>query len=455
MLIVLRFNVGWPRWLTRRASVRNGPASRALNRLPLVSGSRVADVLRSAVWLVPALCVAGAVGLAVVLIVVDAELRPSGGVLLFPGPPAGARSFLSAIVQAMISFTAVVFSITIVVLQLSSSQFSPRVLRHFMRDRIIQSSLGVFVATFTYAMVVLRAVQGGSGTSQANFVPRLAVTGAFALVLMSVALFIAYIAHVVNMIRVATIIASIAADTRTALSAPDDGRTCAHDAAARPPRGTVPSPRPGVLVSLSRRRLVSLAAERGCVLRLAVRIGDYLPEGGDLFQVHGGPEQGGTERRGPDGDGRDHDDEREWRDALYRHVAFDTERTMEQDAAFGFRQLVDIALQALSPAVNAPTTAVQAIDEMHDLLRRLVTRRPPGGCYEDDDGKLRLVVPQYEVADYLRLAIEEIWHHGHDSPQVPGRLHQMLDDLHAVARPEHRSAVEAWRARLREPGPAA
>ena len=127
---------------------------------------------------------------------------------------------------------------------------------------------------------------------------------------------------------------------------------------------------------------------------------------------------------------------------------------MEQDAAFGFRQLADIALQALSPAVNAPTTAAQVIDEMHDLLRRLVTGPPPGGCYHDDDGELRLVVPQYDVAGYLRLAVEEIWHYGRGSPQIPGRLHRMLDDLRAVARPEHRSAVDAWRARLREPAPA-
>jgi uncharacterized membrane protein len=313
-----------------RVRTGTGPAGRVLNRLPLPSASRVADVLRSAVWLVPAVCVAGAIAL------------------------------------AMISFTAVVFSITVVVLQLSSSQYSPRVLRRFLRDRLIQSALGVFVATFAYAMVVLRAVQGGSGTSQANFVPRLAVTGAFALVLASVALFVAYIGHVVNMIRVATVIASIGADTRAVLAGRDDGRACDHDGAARPRRGTVPSPRPGVLVSLNHRRLASLAAERGCVLRLAARIGDYLPEGGDLFQVQGGPDQ-----RGPDGEDQDQDDEREWRTALGRHVAFDTERTMEQDAAFGFRQLADIALQALPPAVNAPTTATQVLDELHDLLRRV------------------------------------------------------------------------------------
>jgi uncharacterized membrane protein len=302
--------------------VRKGLASRALNRLPLVSRSRAADVLRSTVWLVPAVCVAGSVAVAVALIVIDADLRPSGGALLFPGPPAGACSFLS------------------VVLQLSSSQFSPRVLRHFMRDRVIQSSLGVFVATFTYAMVVLRAVKGGSGAGGAGFVPRLAVTGAFALVLASVVLFIAYVGHVVNMIRVATIIASIGADTRAVLSHRDPGGPACHDDAAGPVCGAVPSPRPGVLVSVSTRRLISLAAEHGCVLRLAVRIGDYLPEGADLFEVRGVARRCGQDREGQ---------ESRWHAALYRHVAFETERTMEQDAAFGFRQLVDIALQALSP----------------------------------------------------------------------------------------------------------
>jgi uncharacterized membrane protein len=160
--------------------------------------------------------------------------------------------------------------------------------------------------------------------------------------------------------------------------------------------------------------------------------------------------RGAARRCGRDGE----DQEPDWHAALYRHVAFETERTMEQDAAFGFRQLVDIALQALSPAVNAPTTAAQVIDEMHDLLRRLVTRPQLGGCYRDDDGEVRLVVPQYGVGDYLRLAVEEIWHHGHTSPQVPARLRRMLDDLHAVARPEHRAAVETWRIQVTEPAPA-
>ncbi len=365
-------------------------------------------MLRSEVWLVPAICVAGAISLAVVLIVVDADLRPSGGALLFPGPPAGARSFLSAIVQAMISFTAVVFSITVVVLQLSSSQYSPRVLRRFMRDRVIQCALGTFVASFAYAMVVLRAVKGGAGTRETEFVPRLAVTGAFVLVLASVALFVAYIGHVVNMIRVATVIASIGADTRAALSRQAADSPAWGNDAMPAPFVTVPSPKSGVLVSVHHERLVSLAAEHDCTLRLAVRIGDYLPEGAALFNVHALSGRCMQDEPPP------------WHAALYRHVAFDIERTMEQDAAFGFRQLVDIALQALSPALNAPTTASQAIDEMHDLLRRLVTAPQPVGCYRTDDGELRLIVPQYDVRDYLQLAVAEVWHYGAGLTPDPG-----------------------------------
>jgi uncharacterized membrane protein len=420
------------------------------DRLPFVSVSRIADVLRSAIWLVPTLCVAVAILLAVALVEVDTNLGPSGGLLLFPGPPGGARSFLSSIVTAMISFTGTVISITIVVLQLSSGQFSPRVLRHFLRDRTIQFSLGIFVATFAYSLVVLRAVKGGSGTGQANFVPRVAVTGAFVLVLASVGMFIAYIGHVTNMIRVANIIVSIGADTRDVLTRPDPGGPPDGDDPASPCRGTIPSPRPGVVVSVNTARLVSLAAERDCVLRLTVRIGDFLPEGAVLLEVHG--DAGAPVPAADPVDAADAD-WRRWTAAVCRYVAFDAEPTMEQDTAFGFRQLVDIALQALSPSVNAPTTAAQVIDETHDLLRRLVTEPRRGGCYRDEDGEVRLVVPQYDIDDYLRLVIREIWHYGHDSPRIPERLRRMLDDLHAAARPEYHPSIDAWRAHISRPAP--
>ena len=157
-------------------------------RVSMVSLERVRDELRSMFWLVPAACVAAAIGTAVGLIMLDQAVGQMSTGVLFPGPPPGARSFLSSITQAMIAFTGLVFSITIVVLQLTSGQFSPRVLRAFLRDRGIQFALGIFISTFVYAMVVQRAVTGSAGHHP--FVPRIAVTGALILLLASVGLFI-------------------------------------------------------------------------------------------------------------------------------------------------------------------------------------------------------------------------------------------------------------------------
>lgn len=160
-----------------------GAAARLAAWLPVVSVERVRNVARATFWLVPAVCVVVSIGLAIGLVALDEALPATHALFVFPGPPSGARSFLSSIIQAMISFTGLVLSITIVVLQLSSGQFSPRVLRMFLGDRTIQVALGIFVATFVYAMVVYRAIRGTTGHDA--FVPRIAVTVAFGFVLAS------------------------------------------------------------------------------------------------------------------------------------------------------------------------------------------------------------------------------------------------------------------------------
>jgi uncharacterized membrane protein len=399
--------------------------------MPGVSPARVCDMARSAFWLVPALCVVAAVGLAIGLVALDGTLPVTHGAAVFPGPPQAARSFLSAIVQAMISFTGLVFSITIVVLQLSSAQFSPRVLQMFLGDRVIQLTLGVFVATFVYAMVVLRAVRGNSATS--GSVPRIAVTVAFGFVLASIVLFIRYISHVANMIRVATIITHIGRQSLQILGCryPDTTAQPGGVPVLPPPARTVAAPSGGVLVSVNEDRLVRVAAESGTVLALVPRIGDFVPGGGPLLIIRADP-------GAPPGD----------LDAVgtkaLKAVAMDTERTMEQDLAFGFRQLTDIAERALSPAVNDPTTAVQVIDVLHDLLRALATRPWPAGCWRDEDGQARLIVPQYEFADFLELAVGEIWHYGAGAAQVPARMTRMLADLRVAALPRYRPAIATW-----------
>jgi uncharacterized membrane protein len=408
--------------------------------VPGVSPSHVRDLARSAFWLVPALCVVAAVGLAIGLVALDEVLPVTHGVAVFPGPPQGARSFLSAIIQAMISFTGLVFSITIVVLQLSSAQFSPRVLQMFLSDRVIQLTLGVFVATFVYAMVVLRAIRGNSATDAS--VPRIAVTVAFGFVLASVVLFIRYISHVANMIRVATIITHIGRQSHQILGCRYPGTTAepASDPVLPPPARTVAAPRGGVVVSVNEDRLVRVAAESGTVLALVPRIGDFVPGGGPLLVVRADP--------GPAPDDLDAVETK-----AKKAIAMDTERTMEQDLAFGFRQLTDIAERALSPAVNDPTTAVQAIDVLHDLLRALATRSLPAGCWPDEDGQARLIVPQYRFADFLELTVGEIWHYGASAAQVATRMTRMLTDLQSAALPRYRPAIAAWYRRITAGGP--
>ena len=386
--------------------------------MKLAPVGRVREVIRSTFWLVPALCVTGAILLAVGLLAVDRHVSSLNTAFLFPGPPSGARSFLSAIIQAMITFTGLVFSITIVILSLTSGQFSPRVLRTFLRDRTIRLALGTFLATFVYAMVVLREVRSGS-----SGVPRLSVTVTFLLVLTSVGMFIVYVAHVANMIRLASIVDSISRDARAALPEFRDAPRSPVAPSLAPLRQVVAAPRPGVIAAINAPALVALARQADCQLALVPTIGDFVPSGGALFRVHGSEADGLR---------------------LTQLVSFDRERTLEQDLAFAFRQLVDIAQRALSPAVNDPTTAAQAIDVEHDLLRTLAPLRLGDIHHTDEGGLLRLVVPALDFPEYLDLAVGEILPYAEHGRQVPRRLAIMLDDLVTVACPQSQVAIARW-----------
>jgi uncharacterized membrane protein len=341
--------------------------------------------------------------------------------LLFAGGPEGARSVLSAIITSMISFTGLVFSITVVVLQLTSSQFSPRIVRTFLRDWVNQIALGVFVATFVYALVVLRAVTGTAQTD--TFVPQISVTMAFVLVLASVVVFLFYIDHIAQSIRAASIVTRIAEDTRAVLE-----RRYPRDASPSPPHPLpataghrVLADAPGVVQQVDDQALAVLAEEHGVTICLLRGLGEFVPEGGALLEVHG--------------DGQP--DERSTRS----HVHLGNERSAEEDVGFGLRQLVDVAERALSPGINDPTTAMQVVDQLHDLLRRLATRSLPPRQVVTDSGRLAVDVPQPAFADYLALAVDEIAHWGADVERVQQRLGVMLRDLLDAAVPQHQPAV--------------
>lgn len=377
--------------------------------------------LRSSLWFIPSLFVAIGFVIAEVALRIDRSIEREGGWFLFGGGIESARAVVTTIATSMLTFTGLVFSVTMLVLQLASNQLSPRVMRTFLRDRANQAVLGVFIATFVYALLVLRRItQVADGDP---FVPALSVWLAMVFVLISIGLFVYYIHHMAQSIRPVSVMAHVAQETRDAICRLyPEGLGEALPETLNPPEGSataiVLSPGPdGVLTGVDDERLLSAAAKQGCVIVLEHSIGDFVRKGSRLFSVYG-------------------QWDRESEADLMASVAFGLERTMHQDAAFGFRQLVDIAERALSPGINDPTTAVQVIDQLHALLGELVTRDIPSPNRKVD-GTLAVVLPRPDWAAYVALACDEIRRAGEAQMQIQRRLRAMLKDLLEVA-PESR-----------------
>jgi uncharacterized membrane protein len=393
--------------------------------------------LRSSLWFLPSLIVVGAVAVAIALIEVDTKLDHreilSQWPRLFGAGAEGTRGMLSAIGSAMITVAGVVFSITIVALSLASSQYTPRMLRNFMRDRSNQVVLGTFVGIYAYCLVVLRTIRGGD---EGAFVPSLAALGAILLAFAGIALLIHFIHHISSAIQVGRILAAIAQETSAAiertlperLTPDDDDRP--EDVPASERLAAVAATRTGYVQNVGAEVLVRCACRLDAVVRLPHCIGDFIVEGEPVVTI--------------DGD-RPLDDE--VTATLRRAVSVGDQRTVEQDVAFGLRQIVDIALKALSPGVNDPTTATMCLDYLSALLVDLATRRFPGRRH-DEEGRLRVVVEAPTFASMLALAVEEIRLAARDQPVVLRKLIGVLERVAGATRsPARRRALRtqlAW-----------
>ncbi len=381
-------------------------------------------------WALPSVITVLAVGVALVLPRVDRALSDDLP-YVFGGNADSARSLLSTIASAMISVTGLVFSITMVVMQLASSQFTPRLLGGFLGSRVTQATLGVFTSSFVYALVVLRDVRGG----QDPFVPQLSVTVAFVLVLASVALFFAFIHHITLSIQVSQVIDRIATATVDVLERGTDEEW--DDTRALPPSWSqAPGPSSvvtagsdhGVVRRVHYTSLVEAAARAGVVVELLTRVGEVRHRGQDLAVVHGA------------GAGDD------VVAAVRGAFELGKGRSLEQDPEFGVRQLVDIAERALSPGINDPTTAVEVLDELHRILRIAGTRPDRSAHLLDPAGSVRVLDAPTTFARLLHLALEEVSHYGSGSLQVPRRIEALLADLQGSVRQEHAVVVAAWAA---------
>ena len=378
---------------------------------------RLLTHIRSSVWFLPVVCVVGGVMLSFATLAVDS----SADYKLIPetitGGPDAAVAILSTVAASMVSLAALVLTITMVVVQLAMGQFSPRIVQTILQDKPSQMAIGIFVGTFAHAVVALRAVRFEEGGQ----VPGLAILVAFVLVLVSIMVLVLYVDHIGKSLRVASLIELVGADTRKLL---DDLYPDRGDAADPAPERVVAAPHSGVVTHVGHDDLIGLARTAGCTLELVPALGEFVPGGAPLFLVHGDPH---------DLDG----------DKVAQSVVLGLERTLRQDVAYGFRLLVDIAERSLadSPFLD-PTTAVQAIDRLHDCLRQLAPRPFPDGTHFDDQGEVRLIVPSMDWEAYVRLAFEEIRMAGAQSPQVARRLRAALEDLKTVAPPSRQPVLD-------------
>ena len=388
-------------------------------------------------WLMPALFLIGALLLAVITRAVDETLAPA---TRHSAPwvvsATVASVVLATLATAMLTFLGVVFSIGLVALQLASQQFSPRVLRNYVRSTTIKVALGTFIATFIYPLFSLGYLDelrhGGRS------VATISVGVAMLLALASIAVFIAYVTLTIRGMRIAYAISTVAIETRTALNRmfPADGQYVTVEPPATPrsarlvyvrkgPWSLAEHAPQGVLQAVDVVACVRRAREHDVVLRLVPQVGDYLSEGEPLFEVIA---VGASTAGGPSDK------------QLLRTVDVGRERAVYQDPFYGVRALVDVAAQALSPAVNAPTTAVQVLDRLQEFLRLMATRPWPSGLFADETGVLRLIIQVRTWEQFVDLALTEITEFGAGSPQVTRRLADLLDTLTPIV-PDERQPV--------------
>jgi uncharacterized membrane protein len=393
------------------------------------------DRLRGALWVLPAASVLCSLAAGAALATVEVGESTWLGPLLFQGTAADARDLLVVVSATMITVTGLVFTLTVVALQIASTQFSPRLLRNFLRDRGNQVVLSTFVSTFAYATAGLHTVGARAG-GQGEFVPRLAVSGALFLALLSLAALVYFIHHIARSIQIDTIMAGVERETLAVIddTYPDGVRAPgAEELAPEPPAGAVAvaARRSGYLQAVDLDALLAVALDQDVVVRLATAVGDHVVAGTPLAWAW----RAAADGRPPDPDGL--------AEPLDHAVEIGIERTMLQDVAFGIRQLADIANKALSPAINDPYTGVQALQHLTVIIHTLAGRRLGDRLVRDAAGALRVAVPFPGFADYLRLATAQIRRNGAKEPGVARALLRLLGTAgeRVSADPARRAAV--------------
>lgn len=336
----------------------------------------------------------------------------------------------SSVASGMIALTGIVFSLTFLMVQFSATAYSVRLVEWIARDRVVSHAMGIFIATFLYALSALAWVDR-SGTGR---VPLVGAVGVVVLLILSIIMFVGLIQRVstLQVTRMLIFTGDQGRDIIEHLYPPFDvpATSGSAETCQAPCVQTVfHHGQPLIVQRVDIPALMLIAREASCVIEMAAAVGDAVLESTPILKVLGGT--------GPL-------PEKDLRGAIELGMA----RTFEQDPKYAIRLLVDIAIKALSPAINDPTTAVQALDQIEDLLLRLGRRRLEIGAYRDVGGKLRFLILYPSWEDFLRLAFDEIRLYGASSVQVMRRMKALISELIDIMPEERRAALRHWQERL-------
>ncbi len=378
------------------------------------------EKLRGTYWVIPALMLLLVIGLSFLTIALDEILWAAGSAprWLLIGDPDGARTFLSTVAGSMITIAGVTFSITIAAFVQASTQFGPRLLNNFMRDRGNQIVLGTFVATFVYCLLVLRAVRSGAS---GGFIPHLSLLAAIGLTIASVGVLIYFFHHVSTSIRAEYIINHIGQDLEAAIERlyPEQLRVRWFEQGLRSPDDIpppfekearpIPAARSGYVQAIDHEELFRLAIKEDLLVRLTCRPGDFIPLENPLALIW---PPGAIDDR--------------LIETVNKAVVIGVQRLALQDVEFLLNQLVEMAVRALSAAINDPFTAIHCIDQITTTLAQLAERRIPRGYQYDSGERLRLIRDIETFRGVVELAFNPIRQYGRGCVAVTIRLLEAL-----------------------------
>jgi uncharacterized membrane protein len=408
--------------------------------------------LRASFWFMPLVIVIVDSILAVALIEADSvgsDRWLAHWPRLFGAGAEGSRQMLSTLAGSMMTVLGVTFSMTLVALTLASSQYTSRVLRIFMRSKITQATLGVFAGTFTYCLIVLRTIRSNDIV---EFIPGLAVFFAFVLALGSVGVLIFFIHHIASSIQASSIIASVARETYSAIDRlfPDEKGQGSNEQGSEEKEDeeqflrlldekswcAVPAEESGYIQSVDSEALLRLACEKKTILRMERGTGDFVVEKTVLASL--------ALEEAPD---------KESFAAINEAYSISIHRTVDQDPAFGIRQIVDIALKALSPGVNDTSTAVMCVDHLTAILAHLAGRQlPPSRISQDGELRVIRIVPTFE--SLLADSFDQIRRSAAGNVAVMARIISAFANIASLTgSPRHRKALweqMQWIAELAE-----